>query len=154
MSPYSTYVTQPPQGNDPSRYGDQRPPGQPGYGPPNQGGQPPYGGQPGFPAGYGQPTPKKKTGLVIGIVVASLLLIGGIVGAIVLLGGDDDNQSSSSVTEDSTTAVTTSTATTSVDPQSPGVPQSTSLEPPNTPDGEAYCQRIRTNADSQELVVP
>ena len=53
---------------------------QPAYAP-----QQPYGQQP-----YGQqPAPKKRTGLVIGIVAALVLVGGGIVAAVLLLGGGD-----------------------------------------------------------------
>ncbi|MGW4833340.1 hypothetical protein ACWEOG_37485 [Amycolatopsis japonica] len=80
---------QPPQG-----YGQG-----PGYGPPpGQGGQPGYGQQPGYgppagpgygpppaygPPGYGQPPKKKKTGLIVGVIVGVVVLLGlGIPGAI------------------------------------------------------------------------
>lgn len=88
-------MTQPPQGDDPTQYGGQMPLGQPGYGHPQyQGGEPPYGGQGGYPGGYDQQPPKKRTGLIIGIVVVALILIGGAVGAIFLLGGGDDKTDS------------------------------------------------------------
>ncbi|MBE1581659.1 hypothetical protein ACFORH_22145 [Amycolatopsis roodepoortensis] len=75
---------QPPQGyGQGPGYGP--PPGQgygqqPGYGPP----QPPYGPPPGYGTpGYGQPPKKKKTGLIVGLIVGGVVLLGlGIPGAI------------------------------------------------------------------------
>jgi len=72
---------QPPYGQQP--YGQQpgygQPGGQPGYGGPSA----PYGQQ-GF--GYQQP-PKKKTGLIVGSLIAAVIVIGGlVVGAIFLFG--------------------------------------------------------------------
>ncbi|MFB9314236.1 DUF4878 domain-containing protein [Nocardioides plantarum] len=80
-------------------YGQQpgQPPSQPPYGAPGQpaygAGQQPYGQQPQYAQPYGQAPyggtpPKKKTGLIIGIVVGVLVLIGGGVLAAVLLSGD------------------------------------------------------------------
>ena len=82
----------PPPGVQPP-YG-QQPYGQPGYGQP--GGQPGYGapsapyGQQGF--GYQQP-PKKKTGLIVGSLIAAVIVIGGlVVGAIFLFGSKTIDQ--------------------------------------------------------------
>jgi flagellar basal body-associated protein FliL len=82
----------PPPGVQPP-YG-QQPYGQPGYGQPT--GQPGYGapsapyGQQGF--GYQQP-PKKKTGLIVGSLIAAVIVIGGlVVGAIFLFGSKTIDQ--------------------------------------------------------------
>jgi hypothetical protein len=67
----------------PYGYG-QQPPGyrpQPGYRPPGYG-----------PQGYGPP-PKRKTGLIIGIVVGAVLLLGGAAVAVILLLGNGGSNS-------------------------------------------------------------
>ena len=65
--------------------GVQQPYGQP-YGQPGFGGPGAPFGQPAPPFGYPQP-PKKKTGLIVGSIVAAVVLIGGlVVGAIFLFG--------------------------------------------------------------------
>jgi len=121
-------MTQPPQGNDPSQSGGQQPPGQPGYGQPEYtGGQPPAGGQPGYPGGYDQEPPKKQTGLIIAIGVIVLLLIAGAVGAFLLL-RDDGTDTDSTATDETTSAPTTS--------------------------GETFCQRFTKNAESNEFDNP
>ncbi|MFE3446208.1 hypothetical protein ACFXNW_24540 [Nocardia sp. NPDC059180] len=91
---------QPPHGQQPP-YGQQPPQGQQPYGqqpygqqPPPYGQQPQYGQQPGQyppPGGFQQPggyppqqPPKKKTGLIIGLVVLALVVIGGITTGVVL----------------------------------------------------------------------
>ncbi|WP_116048044.1 hypothetical protein [Amycolatopsis palatopharyngis] len=109
---------QPGQYGQPGPYGQQGPYGQPGgyaQGPPQQPvpGQPPqyghpdpYGqypgqppapgyapyGQPGYPTGPGGPggePPKKKTGLIIGLVIAGVVLVGGGIALVLLLTGDE-----------------------------------------------------------------
>ncbi|WP_280184145.1 hypothetical protein [Nocardia cyriacigeorgica] len=86
---------QPPHGQQPP-YGQQLPYGQQPYGqqPPPYGQQPQYGPQPGQyppqggfqqPGGYPpQQPPKKKTGLIVGLVVLALVVVGGITTGIVL----------------------------------------------------------------------
>jgi flagellar basal body-associated protein FliL len=79
------------QGYGQQAYG-QQPYGQPAYGQPGFGGPGAPNGQqnPGF--GYQQP-PKKKTGLIVGSLVAALILIGGaVVGAIFLFGSKTIDQ--------------------------------------------------------------
>src|SRR4051794_41866369 len=76
---------QPPYGQQP--YGQQpgygQPAGQPGYGPPSA----PYGQQQGF--GYQQP-PKKKTGLIVGSLIAAGIVKGGpLLRRILLLGSQN-----------------------------------------------------------------
>jgi hypothetical protein len=86
---------QPPYGQQPyGQPGYGQPTGQPGYGQPA--GQPGYGapsapyGQQGF--GYQQP-PKKKTGLIVGSLIAAVIVIGGlVVGAIFLFGSKTIDQ--------------------------------------------------------------
>ncbi|MDQ3714915.1 MAG: hypothetical protein M3381_02570, partial [Actinomycetota bacterium] len=120
-------MTQPPQGNDPTRYGGQQQFGQPGYG------QPEYtGGQPGYPGGYDQQPPKKNTGLIIAVGVIVLLLIAGAVGGFLLL-RDDDTETDSTATDETTSAPTTSAETTP---------------------GETFCQRFTKNAESNEFDNP
>ncbi|EIE99364.1 Rv0361 family membrane protein [Saccharomonospora glauca] len=79
---------------DPQAY-----PGQPGPqgGFPYQGQQPPgaWNAGPQFGQYPGGPAPKKKTGLIVGLVIAAVLLIGGGVTAILLLTGDDDGDGGS-----------------------------------------------------------
>ncbi|MEU3621598.1 hypothetical protein BS329_21840 [Amycolatopsis coloradensis] len=78
--PPQGYGQGPGQGPPPGPgYGQQ----QPGYGPPQPGGQG-YGPPPGYPPpGYGQPPKKKKTGLIVGLVVGGVVLLGlGIPGGI------------------------------------------------------------------------
>ncbi len=159
-------MTQPPQGNDPTRYGGQQQVGQPGYGQPEYtGGQPPAGGQPGYPDGYDQEPPKKQTGLIIAIGVIVLLLIAGAVGAFLLL-RDDDTETDSTATDETisaptTSAPTTSAPTTSAETTSPDPPTSatspTSAGPASsatTTPGETFCQRFTKNAESNEFDTP
>jgi hypothetical protein len=89
-----TQSTFPPPPGVQQPYG-QQPYGQSGYGQPGFG-QPGFGG-PGAPYGqqnYGyQQPPKKKTGLIVGSLVAALIIIGGlVVGAIFLLGSKTIDQ--------------------------------------------------------------
>ncbi|MGH3429656.1 MAG: hypothetical protein ACRDQZ_19155, partial [Mycobacteriales bacterium] len=95
----------PPQGQPP--FGQQPPPGQGPYGPQPQSGPPlgpPPGGQPyGPPRGQGQSLwsgypsgsvpPKKKTGLIVGIIVGAVVLIGVSIGGALLLTGKDSKAS-------------------------------------------------------------
>jgi hypothetical protein len=78
-----------PQGGYPppgSPYGQQPPPG--GYGHP--GNLPPGGA--GFPPVADAPTPKKSSGLIIGIVVAAIVLLAAIGGIIMVLNRDSSDQ--------------------------------------------------------------
>lgn len=144
-------MTEPPQGNDPSQYGARQSQGQPGYGPP----PPPYhGGRPGYPGGYGQQPPRRQTGPIIALGVIALLLVAGGVGGFLLLRGDDKGDGDSAAPDESTSAPTSSAQTTTADPTTPdasastAAPSTASVEPPNIPPGLAYCQRIRTNAQT------
>ncbi|EMD24929.1 hypothetical protein [Amycolatopsis azurea] len=83
----SGYGPPPGPGGQPG-YGPPQP-GAPGYGPPQPGQpgygqQPPYGQPPGYgPPGYGPPPKKKKTGLIVGLIVGGVVLLGlGIPGGI------------------------------------------------------------------------
>ncbi|SDM20280.1 Rv0361 family membrane protein [Allokutzneria albata] len=80
---YPGYQGQPGQPGQPGPYG-YPPQGQPGPGGP----QGPYGPPPGY-EGYGTPpgSPKKRTGLIIGIIVAVVVLVGGGIGAYFLFSG-------------------------------------------------------------------
>ena len=80
---YPGYQGQPGQPGQTGPYG-YPPQGQPGPGGP----QGPYGPPPGYD-GYGTPPggPKKRTGLIIGIIVAVVVLIGGGIGAYFLFSG-------------------------------------------------------------------
>ncbi|HEX3733317.1 MAG TPA: hypothetical protein VHU91_10400 [Mycobacteriales bacterium] len=114
------YGQQPPGG-----YGQQRSgPGQPQsgapYGQPPQSG-PPYGQQPGQPysgAPYGQQPPgyppyqqppgqhkKKRTGLIIGIVIAVVVVLGLVTAGVVLMKGDDKGGGSGGKGSDKASAV-------------------------------------------------
>lgn len=77
---------------------------QPGYGaqPNMQGAQPGYGmpQQPGYgmpqqPAGGNQPPKKKKTGLIVGLIILAVVLIGGGIFAFMKLGKKDGSKGSS-----------------------------------------------------------
>jgi hypothetical protein len=72
-------------------------PQQPGqYGQPGPYGQQPYGqfdGNQDYPGGQ---APKKKTGLIVGLVLLGVLIIGGVVTLILVLTSSDDNTASGS----------------------------------------------------------
>ena len=81
---------------------------QPGYGMPGQTPQPGYGAQPGYgmpqqpgygmpqqPAGGNQPPKKKKTGLIVGLIILAVVLIGGGIFAFMKLGKKDGSKGSS-----------------------------------------------------------
>ncbi len=75
---------------------------QPGYGMPGQSMQPGYGmpQQPGYgmpqqPAGGNQPPKKKKTGLIVGLIILAVVLIGGGIFAFMKFGKKDGSKGSS-----------------------------------------------------------
>lgn len=67
---------------------------QPGYGMPGQSMQPGYG-MPQQPAGGNQPPKKKKTGLIIGLIILAVVLIGGGIFAFMKFGKKDGSKGSS-----------------------------------------------------------
>ena len=67
---------------------------QPGYGMPGQSVQPGYG-MPQQPAGGNQPPKKKKTGLIVGLIILAVVLIGGVIFAFMKLGKKDGSKGSS-----------------------------------------------------------
>lgn len=67
---------------------------QPGYGMPGQSVQPGYG-MPQQPAGGNQPPKKKKTGLIVGLIILAVVLIGGSIFAFMKLGKKDGSKGSS-----------------------------------------------------------
>ena len=67
---------------------------QPGYGMPGQNMQPGYG-MPQQPAGGNQPPKKKKTGLIVGLIILAVVLIGGSIFAFMKLGKKDGSKGSS-----------------------------------------------------------
>lgn len=67
---------------------------QPGYGMPGQSMQPGYG-MPQQPAGGNQPPKKKKTGLIVGLIILAVVLIGGSIFAFMKLGKKDGSKGSS-----------------------------------------------------------
>ena len=149
-------MTQPPFGNEPPPYGGQQPYGQPGYGQPQYpGGQPPSGGQLGYPGGYDQQPPKKQTGVIIAVGVIVLLLIAGAVGGFLLL-RDDDGDTDNTATDETTSVPATSAETTSPDPTTSAT-SPTSAAPASsatTTPGETFCQRFTKNAESNEFDNP
>lgn len=66
---------------------------QPGYGMPGQNVQPGYG-MPQQPAGGNQPPKKKKTGLIVGLIILAVVLIGGVIFAFMKFGKKDGKGSS------------------------------------------------------------
>lgn len=79
---------------------------QPGYGMPAQGAQPGYGmpQQPGMQPGYGmpqqpaggnEPPKKKKTGMIVGLIILAVVLIGGGIFAFMKFGKKDGSKGSS-----------------------------------------------------------
>ena len=66
---------------------------QPGYGMPGQSVQPGYG-MPQQPAGGNQPPKKKKTGLIVGLIILAVVLIGGVIFAFMKIGKKDGKGSS------------------------------------------------------------
>ncbi|MEY9839639.1 S1C family serine protease [Streptacidiphilus sp. EB103A] len=79
-----------------------QPPFDPAYGAP-QGGQPPYGGQPGMPfyGGYGQPVPprKKRRGALLALLAITAIIAGGIGGGIgAAIENNDSSNGSTTVT--------------------------------------------------------
>ena len=66
---------------------------QPGYGMPGQNVQPGYG-MPQQPAGGNQPRKKKKTGLIVGLIILAVVLIGGVIFAFMKFGKKDGKGSS------------------------------------------------------------
>ena len=90
------------QNQQPNGYGMPQPnmqagmPGQtpqPGYGMPGQNVQPGYG-MPQQPAGGNQPPKKKKTGLIVGLIILAVVLIGGVIFAFMKFGKKDGKGSS------------------------------------------------------------
>lgn len=67
---------------------------QPGYAMPGQSMQPGYG-MPQQPAGGNQPPKKKKTGLIVGLLILAIVLIGGSIFAFMKLGKKDGSKGSS-----------------------------------------------------------
>ena len=116
QGPPSGALQGPPQGAPP---GWGPPQGPPGWGPPGQPpGQPPYGGG----------GPRRKVGLVIGIVTLVVLLVGGIVTTAVILATRDDDgdreaggdsSSSTSETTDTPSPTEASSATAGASPVDP-----------------------------------
>lgn len=107
----------PPPGNGP--YGPPSQPSQPSYQPPGHPQQPypqPGTGQGGGPPSYGVPLhhgpqqPRKRTGLIIGIVVAVVLVAAAFAVTLVVAGGDDEPQegASSEPTSEPTETTTSS----------------------------------------------
>ena len=67
---------------------------QPGYGMPQQQGMQPGYGMPQQPAGGNQPPKKKKTGLIVGLIILAVVLIGGVIFAFMKFGKKDGKGSS------------------------------------------------------------
>lgn len=128
---------------------------QPGYGQPGYGSQQGYlqpgqPGGPGFPPGgpgypgYGGPGgpggPKKRTGLIVGLVVLAVLVIAGGITAFVLISKDDDNQAGDDPSE--TTSQTESQSTEASDPTvSNATPETTEVTPiPTAPPSDASTE--------------
>ena len=73
----------------------QQPGAQPGYGMPQQPGVQPGYGMPQQPAGGNQPPKKKKTGLIVGLIILAVVLIGGGIFAFMKFGKKDGSKGSS-----------------------------------------------------------
>ncbi|WP_305786835.1 hypothetical protein [Symbioplanes lichenis] len=104
------------------------PPGGAGYPPPGAAGYPQPGG-PGLPpppGPFGQPSPfagptppakKSKTGLIVGVAVASLLVVGCCGVARSVIGGDDDTAATASDTRVTSTAEATPSTAAALSPE-------------------------------------
>lgn len=147
---------QPQPGYPGGGYPQTSPQPQPGYpgatpqsGQPDPWGQQQPGGYPGYPGGPGgEPPKKKKTGLIIGVVVGVLVLVGGGVTAIILLTGKDTKNAAAQGPATSTVASAPGSASSSPRTASSGSGAGTS-----TPEGlEAAVIDAYTTKNAQKFV--